>query len=238
MKHSIVIPTLNEADTLAKTIRHTLEVARHPENLEVIVVDAGSRDGTLDSIAEIGVTTFCMPEFAKKKYMSMNYGLTKSSGDFLIFLDADTLLPKHFDLSVERALSDPEVVGGAFEFSFSNPSWKHWLLAQINRLRYRIDKIYYGDQAVFVKKNELIAAGGIPTKPLMETAYLCKVLKTVGKLVLVRKFIRTSPRRFVEDGFFRLLWFDLNMFFRFSLGMNISSYAETYWEKNLNKEHG
>lgn len=238
MKHSIVIPTLNESDQIGNTIRHTREVARHPENLEIIVVDAGSTDGTMESIKDDGVKTFQKTEFAMKKYLSMNYGLTKSTGDYLIFLDADTLLPKDFDLAIERALILPGVVGGAFEFSFSNSNWQHWLLTRLNRIRYRIDRIYYGDQAVFVKKNELISVGGVPAEPLMETAYMCKQLKTAGRLVLVKKPIKTSPRRFVENGFYRLLWFDVNMFLRFSFGMNVSKYAEGYWKKNLKTENG
>ncbi|MEO9482973.1 MAG: glycosyltransferase [Ekhidna sp.] len=231
---SIVIPTLNEVANLNQTIEYTNSQSAHPERMEFIVVDSGSDDGTMESIQDTEILVFSKPEFVLKKYQSLNYGLEKASGDLVLFLDADTLLPKHFDLSIVKALENEEVVGGAFEFAFRKPDVKLSILTLVNRIRYRLDKAYYGDQAIFARKATLNLISGVPAEALMEAAYLCKALRKQGKLALIKPGIRTSPRRFNEHGFFKVVWFDFNMFIRFNLGLPVSGYANKYWSKNLN----
>lgn len=230
---SIVIPTLNEEEYLRRTIEHTLAMARNPEELEIVVVDAGSTDNTLGIVGDLNVQTFSKPDFALKKYQSLNFGVQRSSGRVVMFLDADTLLPEHFDVLIAYHLNKKAVIGGAFEFAFERPDWKLNLLTLINRIRYRFGKVFYGDQAVFVKRTALDKIGGVPTEPLMEAAYLCKALRKEGELAIVRPALLTSPRRFNTHGFFKVSWFDLNMFIRFNLGFPVSGYAERYWSKNL-----
>ncbi|MEQ8907029.1 TIGR04283 family arsenosugar biosynthesis glycosyltransferase [Ekhidna sp.] len=230
---SIIIPTLNEEEYLRKTIEHTLSCAEKKEDLEIIVIDAGSTDSTLESIEAMRVKTFSLPEFVFKKFLSMNFGAQQSSGEIIMFLDADTFLPEGFDQKIRKVLQNQKVYGGAFEFSFLKPDWKLSIITFINRIRYRFGRVYYGDQAVFLRRSALEEIGGVPENPLMETAYLCKRLRRVGKLSLIKSSIKTSPRRFNEHGFFKIAWFDLNMFIRFNLGFPVSPYAEKYWSKNL-----
>ncbi len=231
---SIVIPTLNEVDIINHTLEHTMNQASDPEEIEMIVVDAGSDDGTLESLSHTNIQVFSKPDLALKKYASLNFGLSQSRGDVVLFLDADTLLPNNFDKAILKILEDKDVVGGAFEFSFLKPDWKLSLLTIINRIRYRLDKAYYGDQAIFARKSTLDEIGGVPKEPLMEAAYLSKALRRKGKMRIVNPGITTSPRRFNENGFFKVTWFDTNMFIRFNLGLPVSSYANKYWGKNLN----
>ncbi len=88
---SIIIPTLNEADTLAHTIKHTLDVATKPELIEIIVIDSGSVDGTLENIQSLNLNTYTKPEFIFNKHLSLNFGAGQASYGTLLFLDADTL---------------------------------------------------------------------------------------------------------------------------------------------------
>lgn len=233
---SIVIPTLNEVENLNDTLEHTFSMAARPEDLEVIIVDAGSDDETLQSIKNPAIATYCKPEYALKKYESLNYGLKQSTGEIVLFLDADTLLPTHFDTFIHDVLKDSKVVGGAFEFSFLKPDWKLSLLTLINRIRYRLDRAYYGDQAIFSRRSALDQIGGVPEESLMEAAYLSRALRKRGKLALIKPGIITSPRRFNENGFFKVFWFDFNMFIRFNLGLPVSGYANAYWSKNVTQK--
>ncbi|WP_370088242.1 glycosyltransferase [Ekhidna sp.] len=230
---SIILPTLNEEAFLRRTILHTLERAESPERLELLVVDAGSTDGTVQSIEDLNVQVLQKPEFIFKKHESLTYGVSKSTHDIIMFLDADTLLPRHFDVLIEEKLKNDSAVGGAFEFAFEDPDWKLALLTLVNRIRYRWGKVFYGDQAVFVRRKALDQIGGVPKEPLMETAFLCKELRKVGQLSIIRPALKTSPRRFKTHGFFKVSWFDLNMFIRFNLGLPVSGYAKRYWSKNL-----
>jgi glycosyltransferase involved in cell wall biosynthesis len=233
---SIIIPTLNEANYLKKTIKDLLDKAHKPDSLDLIVIDAGSTDGTMESIKELTVSSFSRPSFKLQKYKSLNFGIEKSGGDFLLFLDADTILPKNFDQLIKEKLNKRENVGGAFEFAFENPDWKLKTVQWINRIRYRFGHIYYGDQAVFCTKEGAIKVGGFPEKRLMETAYFCQELMKQGKLSLIKSQVKTSPRRFLENGFFKVCWFDFTMWVRFLLHLTVDEYGEKYWRFNLKQK--
>ncbi len=230
---SIIIPTLNEELFLRKEIIDLLKKAGRPEELQIIIVDAGSTDKTLESVKELNILTFYRPDFQLKKYESLNFGIEKAKGDFLLFLDADTILPKHFDLLISQKLKEQNVVGGAFEFAFSGTNWKFKVIEFFNRIRYRFSQIYYGDQAMFCKKETADKVGGFPEKRLMETAYFCQELKKMGKLCLIKAPVKTSPRRFQENGFFKVCWFDIIMWIRFALHLSVDEYGTKYWNANL-----
>lgn len=236
IKISVVIPTLNERNFLAQTIDGILSQAANPGQIEILVVDAGSTDGTLDSISNYEVGMFSKPEFALRKFMSLNFGMKHANGETLIFLDADTKLPTGFDRLIIEKLQHPNVVGGAFEFSFNQPDWKLKIIEVLNRIRYRLDRTYYGDQAVFCKKNVALEIGGFPEKQLMESAFFCKELLKVGKLGLIRYPIKTSPRRFNKHGFFKVTRFDVLMWVRFILNLPVEEYGKKYWGVNLKSD--
>ena len=231
MKLSIVIPTLNEVDFLKDTITHLLRMAHEPDQLEILVIDAGSTDDTLESIASINCRTYSQPDFIYKKYQSLNFGLEKSSAEIVLFLDADTLLPDNFDLLISTTLTESKVVGGAFEFDFIEQGLFLWIIRTANRVRYRLDQSYFGDQAIFCRKEIASKIGGFPGKALMESAYFCNALRQEGKLRLIKKAVRTSPRRFVEHGIFKVMWFDVRMWIRFLLGLDVQKFGRRYWKQ-------
>ena len=233
---SVIIPTLNERNFLTQTILGIISQADHPEQIEILVIDAGSTDGTLDTIKDFRVRVFSNDEFALKKFKSLNFGIKQAHGEIVVFLDADTMLPKGFDRLIIEKLQLHNVVGGAFEFSFNQSDWKLKLIELLNRIRYRLDKIYYGDQAVFCKKKVAEEVGGFPSKELMESAFFCKKLLKVGDLRLIRSPIKTSPRRFNENGFFKVTWFDVTMWIRFVLNFSVEEYGKKYWGVNLKSD--
>lgn len=230
---SIIIPTLNEEKYLSKTIECIFKNAESPDDLEVLVIDAGSSDQTVQIAENLGVKVYCKPEYVLKKYQSLNHGITQANGMTLIFLDADTLLPERFDSMVVNTLDRHGVVGGAFEFSFDRLDWKLGLLQKFNRIRYRFGHMYYGDQAIFCKKEAADKLGGYPEKELMESAYFCKRLLTIGKLRLIKSPIKTSARRFNNHGFLKVFWFDFIMWIRFGLNLSVDEYGKKYWGLNL-----
>lgn len=233
---SIIIPTLNEEGYLPVTVTNTLKCADDPDRLEVLVVDAGSTDQTIKSIEGQNTRIFVKPEFVLKKHKSLNFGIEQAAGDVLIFLDADTILPIGYDTLVLKMLDQPNVVGGAFEFSFDHSDWKLRLLQRFNRIRYRFGHMYYGDQAVFCLKSTATEVGRYPPKDLMESAYFCKRLLTVGKLGLIKSPVKTSARRFITNGFFKVFWFDFTMWIRFVLNMPVEQYGKRYWGLNLESD--
>lgn len=229
---SIIIPTLNEASYLRKTIEHTLSVAANETLLELIVIDAGSTDLTLESIEDLHCTAISRPDFKLQKHKSLNHGMEVAHHDILLFLDADTLLPESFDVYLLEAMQQKGVVGGAFGMRFTDPDPKLWLLSLLNSCRYRLWKTFFGDQAIFCRKEVAIEVGGFPDS-LMEAAHFCKSLLKEGKLRLLEKKVCTSPRRFQENGFWKVLWFDVRMWTRFVFNLDLKQPKTRYWKTNL-----
>lgn len=231
MKLSIIIPTYNEASHINKTIEVLLQRAVD-QPLEIIVVDGGSTDGTIEAIQYSQVTTIVNPQLAGKKWRSLRMGANMSQGNVLLFVDADTLLPDAYDKSIEELLNKKELVGGAFEFSFDKFSYSLMLVTLVNRIRYRFRKRYYGDQAIFVRKKTYINAGGWPDRSLLEAAYLCKKLQKHGRLGLIRSPVVTSSRRFTEGGVWKVFLHDFKIWGMDLLGMDVEKYGKAYWHKN------
>lgn len=235
MRLSVIIPTYNEADTIRKTLDTLLERADNPL-FEIIVIDSGSTDGTIRNIGHEEVVTIVNPKLAGKKCRALRMATNIAQGDVLFFLDADTLVPRHFDTAIKNALKKQQVVGGAFEFSFDRFSFPLYFITLANRVRYRYRKRFYGDQGIFVRREAYRKAGGWPERSLLEAAYLCRNLQQFGKLKLIRKSTLTSSRRFVEGGVWKVFAHDIHIWGRDFLGLDVEKYAENYWGKNAHHQ--
>ncbi|MCZ6468967.1 MAG: TIGR04283 family arsenosugar biosynthesis glycosyltransferase [Candidatus Dadabacteria bacterium] len=232
MKLSIIIPTLNEATYLPVTIEKIKQNAGLEEPYEIIVVDSGSTDETCDIALKLGVKLVkSKGTFAGRAYV-LNQAVEFASGDVLLFLDADTLVPQGYDESIENALSNPNVVGGAFEFSLEGPQFGLRVVELINRIRYRIRQRYYGDQGIFVRSHVFRIVGGYPEIGILEAAHFCKKLRKEGELKLIKKRIYTSPRRFLDGGVYKVLGRDIKIWFLDLIGISVDKYADAYWKEN------
>ncbi|WP_456461833.1 TIGR04283 family arsenosugar biosynthesis glycosyltransferase [Reichenbachiella sp.] len=236
MDISIIIPTLNEANYISKTIDRLHANKSGKLELEVIVVDAGSRDETVNTIKERTNQLVVDSTLAGTKYKSLNRGVELAKGEMLLFLDADTFLPHHFDLQIKEALSQIDVVGGAFEFGFNREGVVYRIIEWINRIRYRIDNRYFGDQAIFCKRETFDLVDGYPQEPIMEAAYFCKALRAIGKLVLIKSPILTSARRFEQGHVLKVFLKDTWIWIQFTLGLSVKRYALAYWQENRSSE--
>lgn len=198
---------------------------------QVIVVDAGSTDKTLKIAEEQNCKILSSTELIGRKYLSLNLGAGYASGDVIIFLDADTILPSNYDKAIEMVFANKRVVGGAFEQSFSHTSLFLIAITWVNRIRYRISKLYFGDQALFCRREVFERAGGFPTKRIMESANLCRMLKQMGKLKLVPLKVQTSPRRFTQGGPLRVFISDTGIWLADLMGMNTERLGRQYWSR-------
>ncbi len=232
MNLSIIIPTLNEAAYLPVTIEQIRQNAGLGEPYEIIVVDSGSTDETCDIALKLGVKLVkSKGTFAGRAYV-LNQAVEFASGDVLLFLDADTLVPQGYDESIEKALSNPNVVGGAFEFALDGEEFGLRIVEFINRMRYRIRQRYYGDQGIFVRSHVFRIVGGYPEIGILEAAHFCKKLRKEGELKLIKKRIYTSPRRFLDGGVYKVLGRDIKIWFLDLIGISVDKYADAYWKEN------
>lgn len=226
---SIIIPALNEESYIEETIKALQNHTVSETPYEVIVVDGGSSDLTRELSRKCGAKVIESNNIAKGKAQLLNQGAEMAKGDVFLFCDADSIAPMGYDEDIIKIFKDQRNVAGAYEFKLNGLQFGLRVVEFINCLRYRIWKRYYGDQGIFVRKDVFVRAGGFPDVALMEASDLCVQLSKFGKLRLVKKPMLTSPRRFIERGIYRVLWFDIRMWWLNLYGYNVEKYAHEYW---------
>jgi rSAM/selenodomain-associated transferase 2 len=140
----------------------------------------------------------------------MNVGAAASRGDILLFLHADTLLPRDAKREIEEALKEPACVGGRFDLRFERDAGLGWLISRLINLRSRWTGIATGDQAIFVRRRTFEQLGGFSPIPIMEDVDFTSRLKRTGRMVCLRSKAITSYRRWKTRGSIRtivLMWF-------------------------------
>lgn len=194
---SIVVPTLNEAARIEPCLRR---LRSDFPGCELVVVDGGSTDGTVE-IAQRHAYTICS---AAGRAIQMNAGAAASSGDVFWFIHADCQVPPGALNLLRQALLDPQVVGGGLQLSFDQRSLGLDYLAATSNVRARRLNWIFGDQALFVRREVFEAVRGFPPLPLMEDLEMSRILRRRGRLVVLPTTVTASARRLVEQGVWRM----------------------------------
>jgi rSAM/selenodomain-associated transferase 2/rSAM/selenodomain-associated transferase 1 len=192
-KISIIIPALNEAATIGRTLSQLDGV----DDLEVIVVDGGSIDATVELARSRGAQVI---QSNPGKAVQMNTGAAAAAGNILVFLHADTLLPEDFCDQIVATLNQKGVAAGAFRLRIDSPAAGIRFIEYMANLRSCFLRLPYGDQALFMKKSLFDQIGGFPQMQIMEDFILVRRLKHRGKIVIVPRAVVTSPRRWLHLG--------------------------------------
>ncbi|MEJ1934253.1 TIGR04283 family arsenosugar biosynthesis glycosyltransferase, partial [Nostoc sp. NIES-2111] len=166
----------------------------------VIVVDGGSQDDTVAIAGSLGVKVISS---SPGRAVQMNTGAALASGDILLFLHADTLLPVGFDEMIRAALQQPGVIAGAFALRINADLASLRLVEKGVYWRSRLLQMPYGDQAIFMTKAVFQQVGGFPELPIMEDFELIRRLKRLGKITILRVPVITSARRWLQKGVFK-----------------------------------
>jgi len=217
---SVVIPTWGEGSE----IRAVVAVARAIGD-EVIVVDAGSPDGTAELARAAGARVIVA---AKGRGAQLDAGARVATGDALLFLHADIRLPAEARAAIEVALSEPGILGGNFRVLYGSPTPAARLFSWGNDLRRRWLRIYYGDSALFVRRETYAALRGFRTLPILEDYDFVRRLERMGRTAYVRHVaVRVSARRFETRPIRTLcIWGFLQ--FLFSVGVSADWLARFY----------
>ena len=199
MNISVIVPVLNEENTIAATLQALAALQPY----EIIVVDGGSHDRTRDIAAAAGITTL---NSERGRARQMNRGAQQATGEVLLFLHADTRLPKSALADIAGAFGDPRYVGGRFDVALDGSHLMLPLVARLISYRSRVSKVGTGDQALFVRREAFDRLGGFPDIPLMEDVAFCRRLKKLGDIACLRSRVVTSARRWELDGVWRTIF--------------------------------
>lgn len=230
MKISVIIITLNEVNALERSVTAARVAAQWDSGrsvpIEIIVSDGGSVDGTLELAQQIADTIIQSP---RGRFRQLNAGANASTGDILLFLHADTILPPHAILRICHVMRDPMILGGGF-----TKIWQWNTLRKLPRLlalaiylwegfgnwTVTLIKTFPGDNAIFIRKQIFELMGGYAPLWICEDLDFIRRLSRVAKRVIkqlpsranssspvvcINTPVWTSARRFEQFGFLRTL---------------------------------
>jgi glycosyltransferase involved in cell wall biosynthesis len=222
----LLIPTLNEEAALPRLIANVAKL--DPPPVEVLVVDGGSKDRTVDLAREAGWRVI---ESARGRGVQINAGVAAAEASNVCVLHADSVPPADMIAVIEQVLADPKtalagftpvIKGEKLRWGTTAHNWaKTWYAPLLFRPRlfFKGARLLFGDHAMFFRKADFLKSGGCdPTARVMEEADLCIRMTALGRVRLVPRFIETSDRRIAEWGPLKANWIYLKVGLLWALG--------------------
>jgi rSAM/selenodomain-associated transferase 2 len=220
---SIIVPCLNEAEGIVQALAALAPL--RARGAEVIVVDGGSSDGTVERAASFADVVISAP---RGRAPQMNAGAARARGEIMLFLHADTLLPESADALIVDGLKRSRRGWGRFDVVISGGNPLLPVVAWLMNVRSRLTGIATGDQAIFVTRSLFTAAGGYPEIALMEDIALSKRLKRFGRPLCLRHRLVASGRRWEKHGVVRTILLMWRLRLAFWLGADPGKLAVRY----------
>ncbi len=200
MNISIIVPTLNEEETIEECLTHLQSL----NPFEIIVVDAQSRDATQELAHPLADQVL---EQTGGLAYQLNLGAKQAQGEVLLFNYSDTRLNAESLRGLTQALlTEPDLVGGAFELELDSPSRGFKVVSVGGNFRNRFGIGPFGDQSIFVKKEIFDSIGGYDPDAFLEDQDLVQRIKKAGRFTILPLPARTSVRRWQEKGFYKTLF--------------------------------
>ena len=200
---TIIIPTINEAAHLPRLLGDLKK--QQGISLEIIVGDGGSTDATCSVAVASGARFVNAP---RGRGAQMNAAAKLASGDYMLFLHADTSIdnPSLLNNALRVIKSGHERTAGHFCLRFM-------CRGQRNRMGYRFagEKSAFnrvnttnGDQGLLLSKAFFIDLGGFDEGlPFLEDQRIAEKIRSRGELITLPDYLNTSARRFETEGFHR-----------------------------------
>ena len=219
---SVIIPVLNEQERINGLINH---LRQREVAAEIIVVDGNPVASTIAVITDPAVIKLTAP---KGRGYQLAAGASRATGDLLLMLHADTLLPDYALQSVAAAVTSG-ADWGAFRLGIDAPDSAYRIIERMVDLRCKLFTLPYGDQAIFTTRAALQSVGGIPAIPLMEDVELALRLHRAGfQFRLLAEQVYTSPRRWQKDGIIRRTLSNWLLLLRYLTGTDPEKFMKEY----------
>lgn len=232
---SIIIPVLNEAETIGALLLHLREYAFAKANIsEIIVVDGGSRDGTAEEISAFQNSSEITVEFLtskKGRARQMNAGAAKAKEEILYFLHADSFPPRDYDRFIIEEVTSGHLAG-CFKMKFDATHWWLQLAGWFTQFNWRACR--GGDQSQFITRELFAEVGGYDERfTIYEDNDLINKLYARNQFVVIQEWLTTSARRYDENGVWKLQYHFFGIYLRKWFGASAEDLHE-YYLKNIN----
>jgi rSAM/selenodomain-associated transferase 2 len=190
---SIVIPTLNEAENITRLLPWLR--GSFPD-VEIIVADCGSEDGTAEKASELARVVHS----ERGRAWQMNAGARAASGNVLWFLHADCWPSERSVELILEALDDPAVVGGGFRWGLDGSRWYYGICTALAHRKNRLRRNLFGDMGIFIRRDVFERLGGYAEIPICEEVELNRRLKKTGRTVILDEVLVSSDRKLAKEG--------------------------------------
>jgi rSAM/selenodomain-associated transferase 2 len=236
---SIIIPTLNEAKSLARTLRCLKQI--EPPAWEILVVDGGSEDETIAIAKKAGVKVISAEKPGRAS--QMNEGAQKATGEYLCFVHGDTLVPDDLVTIIGQTLANKTISAAGFISLMTGDLTTRWGVSLHNWLKtyyapllfrphlfFRGFRLLFGDQVIFTRRADFWKVNGFNgDQPIMEEADLCFKLVKLGSIRLINRVVYSSDRRVAKWGFFKVTAIYLYIGFLWKFGAS-PQYLKRFYE--------
>jgi rSAM/selenodomain-associated transferase 2 len=218
---SIIIPALNEEESIPFLLEN---LASQEGDFEIIVADGGSADNTLTICKSYPDIKIISSE--KGRALQMNKGAEIARGNTLLFLHADTLLPRKGIETIENVMNDDRFSAGSFFVRFDNEDGMLSFLARFTRINNRY--LTWGDQGIFIRRSIFNEIGGYKNIPLMEDLEIQKRVRRRGKFIKLPLPVTTSSRRFIQNGILRQKLLNIALIMAYEIGVSPARIKKFY----------
>ena len=216
---SIIIPTLNEESEVSRWTELTPWVG------EVIIVDGGSSDQTVSLARSQG---FRVEVCRAGRGAQMNHGARLACGKVLLFLHADTRMPPGFAGLILQCLNGPATLAGAFSLAIDKAGPGLKFIERFANLRARFFHLPYGDQALFLRRDDFLQLGGFPETPIMEDFLFIRKAGKQGRITILPQAVLTSARRWRRLGIIRATLINQLVILGFYAGVPLQKLSALY----------
>ena len=199
---SVIIPVTDEEKFIGRCID---SVRKQNADFEIIAVDGGSDDGTLE-IAESRVDRVITSDYKNLAYQ-LNLGARSSGGDILLFLHADSVLPDKALEKIEKCLSrDRVATGGAFTMTVEGNRFFYRILSLGGNIYSKITRTLFGDRAIFVRKDIFVKLSGFKNISSMSDVDFSRRMKRAGIIRILEGPVISSGRKFDSEPFWHVIY--------------------------------
>ncbi|MCH9647415.1 MAG: TIGR04283 family arsenosugar biosynthesis glycosyltransferase [Deltaproteobacteria bacterium] len=219
MRIAIIMPTLDEEAAISQHVADARQVAD-----QLIVSDGGSQDKTRDLAHREGAEVVVGP---CGRGPQLNLGAKAAEAEVLVFLHADTRLPRSAAELIRHAVRN-QAVGGGFLLRFDSDQKRFKFAAKLINWRTRFSRLPLGDQAQFVSRSAFETLGGFQKWPILEDLDFARRLKKQGKTVILEDPVVTSARRYQQGGLIRTTARNWTIWLLFCLGVSPHRLSRLY----------